>query len=401
MPSYQYIAENSRGIRLAGIYEDAADTAHLEAELRKLGCRLLEAKPVEQAGTAVSFKKGIRPTEIVAFAYEFSGMFAAGLTVVRCLETLEEQASNETLKSILRSVRRSIETGVPLASAFEPYREIFGDFFLGMLEAGQTGGKLAETLKKAAEYYEKQLEVKTKVKGAFLYPAVVALLCAGILTAIVIFVIPVFQRLYQQLHIELPWPTQILIGLSELVRHYFWIFPLLMGGVYWSWKRWGNHPGLRTLWDKAVLNLPAVGPLVKMMLVSRYIRTFAMMSSAGVGIVQALQQARQVCRNSVLSRIGERIEQEIMTGGSLSQLLAEHPIFPPVIVQLAHAGEQAGLVPQMLAKGADYLDHAVQRRTNAILVKLEPMLSVVMGAAVGLILLGVYLPMFDYMSHIK
>ncbi len=401
MPSYQYIAENSRGIRLTGIYEDAADTAHLEAELRKLGCRLLEAKPAEQAGAAAAFKKGIRPTEIVAFAYEFSGMFAAGLTVVRCLETLEEQTSNETLRSILNSVRCSIETGVPLASAFEPYREIFGDFFLGMLEAGQTGGKLAEALKKAAEYYEKQLEVKTKVKGAFLYPAVVALLCAGILTAIVIFVIPVFQRLYQQLHIELPWPTQILIGLSELVRHYFWIFPLLMGMFYWSWKRWKNHPGLRTLWDKAVLNLPAVGPLVKMMLVSRYIRTFAMMSSAGVGIVQALQQARQVCRNSVMSRIGERIEQEMMTGSSLSQLLAEHPIFPPVIVQLAHAGEQAGLVPQMLAKGADYLDHAVQRRTNAILVKLEPILSVVMGATVGLILLGVYLPMFDYMSHIK
>ncbi|MEJ5259578.1 MAG: type II secretion system F family protein [Anaerohalosphaeraceae bacterium] len=401
MPLYQYIAENSRGNRLAGIYEDAADTAHLEAELRKLGCRLLEAKPLERTGTAVSPKKRIRPTEIVAFAYEFSGMFAAGLTVVRCLETLEEQASNETLKSILSSVRRSIETGVPLASAFEPYREIFGDFFLGMLEAGQSGGKLAETLRKAAEYYEKQLEVKTKVKGAFLYPAVVALLCAAILTAIVIFVIPVFQRLYQQLHIELPWPTQILIGLSELVRHYFWIFPLLVGVSYWSWKRWRNHPKLQTLWDKAVLNLPAVGPLVKMMLVSRYIRTFAMMSSAGVGIVQALQQARQVCRNSVLNRIGERIEQEIMSGGSLSQLLAEHPIFPPVIVQLAHAGEQAGLVPQMLAKGADYLDHAVQRRTNAILVKLEPMLSVIMGAAVGLILLGVYLPMFDYMSHIK
>ncbi|HOK66399.1 MAG TPA: type II secretion system F family protein [Anaerohalosphaeraceae bacterium] len=400
MPSYQYIAENSRGVRLAGVYEDVADAAHLEADLRKLGCRLLEAKPVERKEGGGG-KRKIRPTEIVAFAYEFSGMFAAGLTVVRCLETLEEQASNEDLKSILNSVRRSIEAGASVASAFEPYRGVFGDFFLGMLEAGQTGGKLAETLRKAAEYYEKQLEVKTKVKGAFLYPAVVGLLCVCILTAIVIFVIPVFQRLYQQLHIELPWPTQILIGLSELFRHYFWIFPLLTGVVYWGWKRWRNHPGLRAVWDEAVLKLPTVGPLLEMMLVSRYIRTFAMMSSAGVGIVQALQQARQVCRNSVLNRIGEQIEQEIMTGGSLAQLLAEHPIFPPVIVQLAHAGEEAGLTAEMLTKGADYLDSAVQRRTAALLVKLEPMLSVIMGAAVGLILLGVYLPMFDYMSHIK
>lgn len=401
MPSYQYVAENNRGVRLSGIYEDVPDADHLAADLSKLGCRLIEAKRVERKG-AVFVKKGkIRPAEIVAFAYEFSGMFAAGLTVVRCLETLEEQASNETLKSILASVRQAIETGASVSQAFEPYRNLFGDFFLGMLEAGQTGGKLAETLKKAAEYYENQLQVRNKIKGAFLYPAVVALLCVAILTAIVIFVIPVFERLYQQLHIELPWPTQILIGLSELVWRQFWVFPILAGFLYWGWKMLRSHPRFQTIWDELLVSMPAAGPLVKMILVSRYIRTFAMMSSAGVGIVQALQQARHVCRNRVLDKIGERIEQEIMTGGSLTQQLAEYPIFPPVIVQLAHAGEEAGLVAEMLMKGADYLDHAIERRTSAILVKLEPILSVIMGAVVGLILLGVYLPMFDYMSHIK
>jgi type IV pilus assembly protein PilC len=401
MPCYQYIAENSRGVRVAGYYEGAADPAHLEADLKKLGCRLVEARPVNRNEAGLGRKGRIRPSEVVAFAYEFSGMVSAGLTVVRCLETLEEQSSNESLKDILASVRRSIEAGASASSAFEPYREVFGDFFLGMLEAGQSGGKLSETLKKAAEYLEKELEVKTKIKGAFVYPAVVGLLCAGILTAIVIFVIPVFQKLYQQLHIELPWPTQILIGLSALVRHYFWVFPLVTGGGYWGWKRLRHHPVVRAFRDKAILKLPVVGAVIQMMLVGRYIRTFAMMISAGIGIVQALQQARQVCRNGVLSRIGEQIEQGVMTGGSLAELLAEHRIFPPVIVQLAHAGEESGLVAQMLMKGADYLDHAVERRTASILVKLEPLLSVVMGAAVGLILLGVYLPMFDYMSHLK
>lgn len=401
MPAYQYKAVNSRGVHLTGIYEDVPDTEHLHTELKKLGCQLLEAERLERKGSEIAKKGRIRQAEIVSLAYEFSGMFAAGLSVVRCLETLEEQASNQTLKSILGSVRRSIETGVSLSQAFEPYRDIFGDFFIGMLEAGQTGGTLAQTLKKAAEYYEKQLEVKNKITGAFVYPAVVAFLCVGILTAIVIFVIPVFQRLYQQLHIELPVPTQILILLSGLVRHHFWVFPLLAGLVYWGWKKMQNQPALRAFWDKFVLTLPGVGPLLEMMLISRYIRTFAMMSSAGIGIVQALQQARQVCRNSVISKIGEQIEQKIMAGGSLTNLLAEHSIFPPLIVQLAHAGEEAGLLTEMLTKGADYLDSAVERRANAILVKLEPLLTIIMGTIVGLILLGVYLPMFDYMSHIK
>ena len=126
-----------------------------------------------------------------------------------------------------------------------------------------------------------------------------------------------------------------------------------------------------------------------------------MMSSAGIGVLAALQQARQVCRHATIEAIGQQLEQEIMAGGTISRPLAQQSLFPPVIVQLAHAGEESGTLAEMLTKGADYLDSAIERRTNAILVKLEPLLSVVMGLLVGLILLGVYLPMFDYMSHIK
>lgn len=401
MTAYQYVAEDARGGRISGVYEDVPDQEHLQEDLGKLGYRVLEARRMDRRSSAVQTRGKIRPAEIVAFAYEFSGMFTAGLTVVRCLETMEEQATNEQMRTILSSVRKSIETGSSIAQAFEPYRPIFGDFFMGMLEAGQTGGKLSQTLGTAAEYYEKQMAVNNKIKGAFIYPVVVALLCAVILSAIVIFVIPVFQRLYQQLHIELPLPTQILILISGLFRHHFWIFPLLLGMGYWGWKGIRGNAGVKAKLDRFCLKTPVVGPLIQMMLVSRYIRTFAMMSSAGIGVLTALQQARQVCHHAVMDAIGERLEQEIMTGGTLSRPLAQERIFPPVIVQLAHAGEESGLLAEMLTKGADYLDNAIERRTSAILVKLEPLLSVVMGLVVGLILLGVYLPMFDYMSHIK
>lgn len=401
MTVYQYVAEDMQGGRVSGVYEDVPDREHLREDLDKLGYRLVQARRVVRKSAAAQVRGKIHPTEIVSFAYEFAGMFTAGLSVIRCLETMEEQTSNEAMRTVLSSVRQSIETGASVSEAFEPYRPVFGDFFMGMLEAGQTGGKLGQTLMTAAAYYEKQLEVRNKIRGAFVYPAVVALLCAVILSAIVIFVIPVFQKLYHQLHIQLPVPTQILILISDLFRHHFWLIPLLTAGVYWGWKGAGRLPGLKEKLDRFWLRIPVLGPLLQMILVSRYIRTFAMMTSAGVSVVQALQQARQVCHHAVIDAIGQHLEQEIMMGGSLSRPLSQHSLFPPVIVQLSHAGEESGLLGEMLTKGADYLDSAIDRRTSAILVKLEPLLSVVMGVLVGLILLGVYLPMFDYMSHIK
>ena len=178
MTAYQYVAEDSRGARISGVYEEVPDRDGLREDLEKLGYRLLQCRRMSRRSPAEQVKKKIQQSEIVAFAYEFAGMFSAGLSVVRCLETMEEQAANEAMRTVLSTVRQSIETGASVAEAFEPYRSVFGDFFMGMLEAGQTGGKLSQTLATAANYYEKQLAVRNKIRGAFIYPAVVALLCA-------------------------------------------------------------------------------------------------------------------------------------------------------------------------------------------------------------------------------
>ena len=161
-----------------------------------------------------------------------------------------------------------------------------------------------------------------------------------------IFVIPVFQHLYQQLHIQLPLPTQILILMSQAVRHHFWFIPVVFGVVYWGFKILKNRPGVKTSLDRMSLRVPVLGTLYQMILVSRYIRTFAMMSSAGVSVVEALQQARKVCHHTVMDEVGKKLEQEITSGGSLSVPLAQNPIFPPLLVQLSHAGEEPARYPR-------------------------------------------------------
>lgn len=401
MAVFEYIAEDIQGRRVSGVYEDVPDKRQLRQELRKLGYTLIQASGSAGTSARGRIRGRITQADLTSFAYEFAGMYSAGLSVVRSLETMELQSANMRLKSILAGVRGRVEAGESLPEAFEPYRSIFGDFFMGMLEAGQTGGKLSKTLHMAAEYMEKQQEIRSKIRGAFAYPVVVGVMCLLIVSAIVIFVIPVFQKLYSQLHIPLPGPTQVLIFLSEALRGYGLLLLPVIALAFYGWRRLKANRNFQARLDRLGLRLPLFGTLIRMVLVSRYIRTFAMMIEAGIGMVEALEQARLVCRHSEIDRIGKTLEQKVMTGSTLAGPMSEFPLFPPVILQLAAAGEEAGVLAEMLNKGAGYLEAAIDRMIRSMLVKIEPVLSVVMGLVVGLVLLGVYLPMFDYMSHIK
>lgn len=399
MAVFNYIAKDSNGNEFSGAYTDIDSTSALRTELSKMGYTLVKARRERKAVQKGSGK--IKQTEIVAFAYEFAGMYSAGLSIVRCLETFEEQTENHALKLVISDVKQHIETGSSLKDAFEKYRSVFSDFFLGMVEAGEAGGKLGETLQMAATYLEKQDELKRKVKAAFAYPVVVGLMCMFIVSILVIFVIPVFQRLYDQLHIALPGPTLLLITISRCVREYWWITLLAIFLIVYMGRKLYRNPVIKTRIDFFKLNMPIFGRLNRMVVVSRFVRTFAMMSAAGVSVVEALGVARQVANNNEMRKIAETIQKEIMAGSTLAGPMSRYPIFPPIIIQLAAAGEEAGILPEMLTKGVDFLDSHIDRVVKSLLIKIEPALSVVMGAIVGSILLGVYLPMFDYMGHVK
>jgi len=399
MAVFNYIAKDSNGNEFSGVYTDIDSTSALRAELSKMGYTLVKARRERKAVQNRSGK--IKQTEIVAFAYEFAGMYSAGLSIVRCLETFEEQTENHALKLVISDVKQHIETGSSLKDAFEKYRSVFSDFFLGMVEAGEAGGKLGETLQMAATYLEKQDELKRKVKAAFAYPMVVGLMCMFIVSILVIFVIPVFQKLYDQLHIVLPAPTLLLITISRCVREYWWITLLAIFLIVYMSRKLYRNPVIKARIDFFKLNMPIFGRLNRMVVVSRFVRIFAMMSSAGVSVVEALGVAKQVANNNEMRQIAETIQKEIVTGSTLAGPMSRYSIFPPIIIQLAAAGEEAGILPEMLTKGVDFLDSHIDRIIKSLLLKIEPVLSVIMGAIVGSILLGVYLPMFDYMGHVK
>ena len=398
MALYEYTATDEAGNEFSGTYNDVNNVATLRQELAKTGYALVKAR---RGKAPANKRKKIKRSEVVAFAYKFAGMYSAGLSISRCLETLEEQTEDQAFAQMITDIRESVESGSSLENAFGKYRNIFSDFFLGMLEAGESSGKLAEALEMSAAYLEQQADLRRKVKSAFAYPAVVGITCFVVVGCLLIFVIPMFSKLYRQLHVSLPGPTHVLVHLSYFLRHQWWGILIIAAGAVIGLRWLSKNPQIKAKWDVFKLNMPVFTKLNRMVVVSHFTRTFAMLASVGVSLTKALDVASTVANNHKLTEIAKELQEAIEAGNPVSKSLKNYDIFPPMITQMAFSGEEVGELPQMLNKGADFLDKDIERTVNALIVKLEPALTVIMGVIVGFILMGVYLPMYDYMQHLQ
>jgi len=398
MAIFEYKAKDESGNIFSGTYNNIENVFSLKKELEKLNYVLLKARRKKMPRV---IRSRIKQTEVVSFAHRFGRMCSAGLSITRCLQVLEEQTDNPTFRSKISDIRQRVETGSSLKDAFDRYRDVFSDFFVGMLEAGEEGGKLSETMKMAATHLEKRADLKHEVKSAFAYPIAVAVMCLLVLSYLLVFVVPVFSDIYQKLHVNLPGPTQALIILSTTVRQWwmFIVFGILV--CILLGRKFSKNPRLKAKWDAFKLKMPVFGKLNRMLVVSRFIRTFAILASAGVSYPKAFEVAGSVANNNTITNVGARIQESIERGSTVTEALADNDIFPPMIIHLAASGEETGILPDMLNKSIDFLDKDIDRAMKALVVKLEPALTLVMGAVVGFILMGTYLPMFDYMSHLE
>lgn len=398
MAVYKYIARDRSGNKFSGTYNNIENIGVLRRELTKIGCTLVKAR--REKAPAMRHGK-ISQSEIVTFVYEFAGMFAAGLAIPRCLRVLESKAESPGFRYVLSDIRESVETGSTLKDAFEKHDSVFSGFLIGMLEAGESSGKLHEALEISANYLESQADLRRRVRSAFTYPIVLAVVCLAVITCLLIFIIPTFSKIYRQLHVPLPLPTQTLVNLSSLVISWGWAIPLGIAAIILLARRCRKVPYIRAQWDILKLKMPVFGNLNRMIIVSRYIRTFAMLTSTGVPFLEALDIAGQVANNAKMSEITAELQKAVESGQPIARAMESHDIFPPVIIQLATSGEEAGALPDMLNRGVDFLDKIINRIINSLIVKLEPTLTVVVGIIIGFMLISVYLPLFDYVRHVR
>ena len=398
MAAYHYTARDDAGHEFSSLYTNIGSMDALRAELVKLGYVLICAR---RKRASVRLPSRIRQRDVASFAYKFGGMYTAGLSITSCLETLEQQTDSSAFRAVIADVRRRVEAGSSLRAAFEPHRRVFSDFFLGMIDAGESSGRLSQSLEASARYLEKQLDLQQKTRAAFVYPLVVGFVCSLVVIGLLIFVVPVFSQLYKKMHVQLPGPTRMLVALSVVLRYWWWALLPVLAGMVFGVRRLLAKPKVRLRWDRLKIRMPLLGPLNRHVLVSQFIRTFGMLVSVGVPIIEALETAGRVARNEEMSQITADLQQAIRAGRPIAESLRTHNLFPPMVVQLVASGEGAGILPQMLAKAADLLDKDADRVAASLLVKLEPALTILMGLIIGLILMGVYLPMFDYMAHLR
>ncbi len=398
MATYTYIAKDRQGNRCSGTYHDVRSVGALRQELGKIGYTVLKAyrnKAKRHRHRRVAAK------DVIGFIYQFGEMYSAGLSVLLCLETLEEQTENHGLRIVVADIRDQVAKGSSLRNAFARHENLFTSFLVGMIDAGETGAKLGESLELSGQYLEKRLEMRSRVRAAFVYPTIVAVVACLVIGSLLAFVVPMFAQLYTRLHVQLPVPTQILIVLSRGIRDGWFAVLLLAGFLALGCRHLFKKPGIRLVVDRLKLTIPIFGKLQKLMLVSRFVRTLAMLLSVGVPLIRAFEVARDVVDNLYWIKVTDEVRDSIRSGNPVAKALREHPVFPAVVVRLADSGEQAGVLPSMLNKAAQFLDKDIDRLVNALLTKLEPALTLLLGGVIGLMLMGVYLPMLDYMNHLK
>jgi type IV pilus assembly protein PilC len=399
MPLYEYTARNTTGQIQKGQLE-AQSPEEVNAHLRKNRMMLVS---VRQAPKAMKFGGTAKPKtrDIVIFTRQFATMINAGLPLVQSLTILAQQTENKALKDVTKAVVYDVESGNTLADAFAKHPRVFSDLFVNMVAAGEAGGILDTILLRLATFLEKSDALIRKVKSAMIYPGVIMTVAGAAVAILLIFVIPTFQSMFASVNMQLPLPTRIVIGLSQLLIHYWWAILAAIGLGLFALKRYYSSSTGRKNIDTLLLKAPVLGDLLRKSAVSRFTRTLGTLISSGVSILDGLEITAKTAGNRVIHDAVMESRQSIAGGETIAAPLEKSQVFPTMVISMIAVGEQTGGLDEMLSKIADFYDEEVDVAVGALLSLMEPVMIVVLGVIVGGMVVAMYLPIFDMMNAIQ
>ena len=402
--SYLYKVRDREGRMLDGTLEAESEEA-VVSRLRQFGYAPISIEAEKGAGLKTELRlpgrSKVKLKDLAVFSRQFATMINSGLSLLRALTILGEQTGNRRLGEVVTMVRAEVEKGTSLSAAMAKHPKIFNRLYVSMVRAGEIGGFLDQVLVKVAETFEKEVALRGKIRSAMTYPVVVFVMVLLIVSAMLIFIVPTFKNLYTSLGGELPLPTRMLINASDGIRRFFPLIVLAMVGLSFAYKRWRATPAGRYRLDQLKLKVKVFGPLFHKSALSRFARTLATLIRSGVPILQALEIVAETVNNGVISRAIRDVQDSVREGESLAAPLSKHPTFPAMVVQMMAVGEETGALDTMLNKVADFYDQEVEAAVAALTSLIEPILIAVMGAAVGGMVVALYLPLFRIIEFIK
>ena len=402
--TYTYKVRDKQGNIVQGSIE--ADSTTLVAnKLRQMGYVPLAIDKKKTGGlqTELKLPGAGKPKikDIAVFSRQFAVMINSGLSLLRSLYILEEQTENKVLAKVLGEVRQDVEKGSSLSQALARHPKIFSRLYVAMVRAGETGGVLDSVLLQLSSTLEKSVALRQKVKSAMTYPIAVLCLVVLILVAMLLFIVPTFKGLYDDLGGTLPLPTRLLLAVSGIMVKALPILVLAAVGAVFAFKRWIATTKGRAMWDAFKLRVPVFGKLVQLIALTRFSQTLASLLKAGVPILESLEITADTVSNTVVARAVKDVQDGVKQGEPIAERLENHDVFPPMVVQMLAVGEETGAVDTMLEKVADFYEQEVEATVNALTSLLEPALIVVLGGAVGSMVISLYMPMFNIIKLIQ
>lgn len=382
----------------------AASKEEVLTQLRKQSIVPTTVKQKQKSSAFSSFLSAggrVKDKDIVIFTRQFSTMIDAGLPLVQALEILSNQVENKTLAKILAQVKIDVEGGSTYADALKRHPKIFSELYVNMVAAGETGGILDTILNRLANYIEKAMKLKKKVKGAMVYPAVVTTVAVLVIAVIMIFVVPTFAKMFAQLGGTLPTPTRLVMGMSAFISGIGGLITLctIIAIIIFIVQIRKTEKG-RFITDKIMLKMPVFGILLLKVAVAKFTRTLGTLISSGVPILDGLEITAKTAGNKVIERSVNRLRTEVSEGKTISEPLMAEKIFPPMVNHMIAVGEATGALDSMMSKIADFYDDEVDNAVNNLTAMMEPMLMVFLGGSVGFIVVAMYLPIFKLITLI-
>ena len=339
--------------------------------------------------------KKIKLKDISLFCKQMSVMLESGIPLNNAVDILEQQATSKNLKSSLKIVSKSLKEGSQLSKAMLDQEGMFPDLLIRMVQAGEKTGKLDEVLEKMSEHYTKELKTNRQIQGAMIYPAVLAFLAVAAVLALLYVVIPSFSGIFEQSGMAMPLPTRIVLAASNFVRSYWYILFGVTGILVFLFLRYRSTEAGRYQLDRLKLNLPVIkGPMQKIV-TARFASTLAILTSAGIPLVEAIESAAATTNNAVVIEKMKIANEGLQKGERLTGMITSTGLFPPMMLSMVKIGEESGSLESMLVKTSDYYEEELETAIKQLLSLLEPAMIIVMGVIIGGIVASVMLPMFE------
>ena len=402
MAGFAYSAISIDGLETVGeIHAPDLEAAREQLRIRGLLAHSLRELPASgEDGLRTTFKK-IKPRSMQVFSRQFATMIEAGLNIVAALVILEEQTDDVYLAEVIAELRADVEGGLLLSQAMARHPKVFNELYVAMVQSGEASGMLDHVLDRVAEQIEKETKIKRRVKGAMVYPTVVFTFASLVLVAMLMFIVPIFAKIFVDLGGQLPLLTRVVVQASNVLRNQWYIVFPLIALTIWGGLRYKRTETGRQQWDRIKLRIPMrIGETVVKVTMARLLRTLATLVAAGVDIIKALEIAGSTAGNWVVEQSLAEVRTKVQEGIPIAEPLTNDPLFPPMVSQMVKIGEETGELEQMLSKVADFYEDEVDSTIQSLTSIIEPLMMIGVGFMVGIIIIAMYLPMFKMMQLI-